>query len=582
MELSVGMDQITKLTTYTKRFRKQPNGYVVNNENRQVKIIGKSGEIPVIFNVPYAPVSDTFIDNWYAYSSLSKFEKELNLHPFGYQSFQEYEHTYQYNAFGTKSNPSDTQRKTVPVFEIKLASCNVSFADDPTDPINYAIITLTWGITSEITEQDFNLTFDYSNYSNDAAFIGDWTNKLGFDSGARIYPLSQYTPLAAPASIITAVDDVGVTKILGGTNVITAPTIKIYDTTTPGPNGTIKNNEIWIRPRANADAAVDTYKVSIAAGKYTVTELMTKLNEAKQNIPVIKGTNFYKWGPDEEDIRIDWNINKVYRAQDYTLTFFDLYEFGHCQPGTTGNSSLTQIKWDQTLGWLLGYRNLIAYNMLSSVATNQDTSIGYFKKNVYTVSADGTIVTLQGDTPVNVNIYNQLHVILDDYTSNHMTDGIITVSAPDANTKTQSYANRAAQRCDTTTGLRRPGVLNTDPAATDAQGRTAPPLTQNQMYAALAQNQVKSAMSNNPHLLYSSAPNLKDMFSLIPLKLSGLQVGQSYTEFGGTLQQSNRKYFGPVDIFRIGLKLISDRGDVVDLNNNDWSIGIICDVSIQA
>ena len=120
------------------------------------------------------------------------------------------------------------------------------------------------------------------------------------------------------------------------------------------------------------------------------------------------------------------------------------------------------------------------------------------------------------------------------------------------------------------------------PAATDAQGRTAPPLTQNQMYAALAQNQVKSAMSNNPHLLYSSAPNLKDMFSLIPLKLSGLQVGQSYTEFGGTLQQSNRKYFGPVDIFRIGLKLISDRGDVVDLNNNDWSIGIICDVSIQA
>jgi hypothetical protein len=109
----------------------------------------------------------------------------------------------------------------------------------------------------------------------------------------------------------------------------------------------------------------------------------------------------------------------------------------------------------------------------------------------------------------------------------------------------------------------------------------APLLTQNQLYAALATQQSRADLNNKVAKTQSPAPNVKDMFALVPLKLAGLQVGQSYTEFGGTLQQSNRKYYGPVNIRRIGLRLLSDRGDLVDLNNNDWSVGIICDISIQ-
>lgn len=203
-------------TTYTSRFLKQTNGYLVDNSNRKVKIKGNSGELDVVFYMPYAPTpvnptSSSFQGDWYVYPTLASFAAELNNNNYGFQSFQEIQHTYQYNPSGTKTYPTLTTQVTVPVYEIKLASCNVSFADDPTDPINYAIISLTWGITSEITEQDFNLTFDYTN----DAFIGDWTNKLGFDFGGRIYPLKDYTPLAAPAPIITAVNDVGVTVNLG-------------------------------------------------------------------------------------------------------------------------------------------------------------------------------------------------------------------------------------------------------------------------------------------------------------------------------------------------------------------------------
>jgi hypothetical protein len=292
------------------------------------------------------------------------------------------------------------------------------------------------------------------------------------------------------------------------------------------------------------------------------------------------------WCGDElENVRIDWNINKVYRAEDYTLTFFDLYEFGHCEPHTTGNSSLTTIRWDQTLGWLLGYRSLTTYNMTESVARSSDPDIGYSTTNVYTVRGDNRQVSVEGDTPVNVYLYNQLHVVLDDFTGNHMNDGIVTVAPPNAETTLPSYANRAQHRCDVQPGVRGaggkvvPGFVNTHP--TDTLGKSAPLLSENLLYAAAAKFQAQRNLQNNVAKTHSPSPNVKDMFALIPLKLPGLQVGQTYTEFGGTLQQNNRKYFGPVTIRRLGIKLVSDRGDVVDLNNNDWSVGIICDISIQ-
>jgi hypothetical protein len=223
--------------------------------------------------------------------------------------------------------------------------------------------------------------------------------------------------------------------------------------------------------------------------------------------------------------------------------------------------------------------------LYSSSASSNDFDVAYVNTNTYTSDAETSIVTLEGDTPVNINLYNQLHIVLDDFTSNHMNDGIITVAPPSVNTTMQSYASSAGKRCTVTTnGVREsvPGFINTDPASTDAQGRVPRLLTQNQVYSSLAQNQARIAIQNAIAKTYSPPPNVKDMFALIPLKLSGLTVGQSYTEFGGTLQQNNRKYYGPVNIRRIGLKLLSDRGTLVDLNNNDWSIGIICDISIQA
>ena len=73
----------------------------------------------------------------------------------------------------------------------------------------------------------------------------------------------------------------------------------------------------------------------------------------------------------------------------------------------------------------------------------------------------------------------------------------------------------------------------------------------------------------------SKAPTSADTFALIPIKRSGLNIGDIYVDFSGSLQDNKRIYFGPVDIDRMRIRLLDDRGFVVDLHGVDWCITLI-------
>ena len=58
-------------------------------------------------------------------------------------------------------------------------------------------------------------------------------------------------------------------------------------------------------------------------------------------------------------------------------------------------------------------------------------------------------------------------------------------------------------------------------------------------------------------------------------------VGDLFIEFGGSLQSNERTYFGPVAISRIHIKLLDDKGNVINLNDCNWSFSLICQVLYQ-
>ena len=80
---------------------------------------------------------------------------------------------------------------------------------------------------------------------------------------------------------------------------------------------------------------------------------------------------------------------------------------------------------------------------------------------------------------------------------------------------------------------------------------------------------------------YSAGPFSNDVFALVPMKVSGLANNSTYVEFGGTLQNQERAYFGPVNITRMAIQLMNDKGELVDLNGSNWSFSLICEQLYQ-
>ena len=78
-------------------------------------------------------------------------------------------------------------------------------------------------------------------------------------------------------------------------------------------------------------------------------------------------------------------------------------------------------------------------------------------------------------------------------------------------------------------------------------------------------------------------PTTSDVLAIIPLKnIQRLRDrGEPYVEFGGSLQTNKRIYFGPVDIDRLRVKLLDDKGNLVNLHGNDWSFTMIIEQLYQ-
>jgi hypothetical protein len=261
------------------------------------------------------------------------------------------------------------------------------------------------------------------------------------------------------------------------------------------------------------------------------------------------------------------NINKTFKAKDYSVVFYDESIFTKCSFGP--NSSTGTTTADTTLGWKMGFRENIMYNLTpDNLKTNISDGTTYYGNSVsnsYTYDANTGIATLTGDTSVNVNLYNYFLIVLDDYTQNHLNDGLITTVNADIDVSLPSYATKSSYKCIVPLDK----VAISDTTTHNNYNR----LTNAQVYSA---NQIlntqKTKYLNN---VYSSGPFIQDIFGIIPVKTAGLSYGQTYSEFGGTLQIQERVYFGPVNISRMTVRIMTDKGNILDLNNQNWSFSLI-------
>jgi hypothetical protein len=309
--------------------------------------------------------------------------------------------------------------------------------------------------------------------------------------------------------------------------------------------------------------------ITLASGVYSSTDLIEEINrqintsisepsyvdsfitivsDDKENVASFSNTLFsiVERSDGNKYVKMNANIIRTYDAQDYNLVFYDRVSFSKC---ITGASSVQNTTWDTTVGWIMGFREFTSYDLSAT----------------YDATLLNTVV--YGDTGVSTNLFNYFLLCLDDFNQNRLNDGLVTITGTDTGVPLPSYAKRSEFLCD--------------PVSGELVYNNTAGLTEKQIYAA---NEIANSGSNTDSIgssvstkSYGTGPYATDVFGLIPIKTSGLATGASFVEFGGTLQNQERSYFGPVNIQRMSVRLLSDRGNNVDLNNANWSFSLICE-----
>lgn len=267
---------------------------------------------------------------------------------------------------------------------------------------------------------------------------------------------------------------------------------------------------------------------------------------------------------------------------DAYFTFFDLtgtkscYESGSSPCSASSGQGQT---FNGTLGWLMGFRLPL-----------QPIFSGGNKPNAV------------------LNLYGTKYfiVVLDDYNQNHINNGLITITELSKTLSLPSYFNASQPYICTSNTTNLPIILDTDalgnlsnisPESSAALGTnldnlfnslqdkidfgtgniqqllpSAPrTLTQAQIYT------VNEIMKNRNKTISfrAKAPTNSDTFAMIPIKYGSMTTGQLYTEVSGQFQDNKRVYFGPVNIERMRIRLLDDRGNTIDLHGADWCVTII-------
>jgi hypothetical protein len=227
--------------------------------------------------------------------------------------------------------------------------------------------------------------------------------------------------------------------------------------------------------------------------------------------------------------------------------------------GGCDNNTTNQV--NNTLGWILGFREVC-----------------------YTIPDPA--VDLTAEAPLDLNGPKYLLLYLDDFNHNRTNKGLISIEDRDSKLDLPKYYKEGniqstnggvvviPPQCQNDTLEINNCPPETLPVKTPFYTQDLPrTITQAQQYSI---NEIIKNRKNTPNLKITP-PNPNNIFGVIPAKIQNLNFGEVLVENANSLTYNTRRYFGPVDIERIEVKLLDDKGNLVDLNGADWSFTLFSD-----
>lgn len=189
---------------------------------------------------------------------------------------------------------------------------------------------------------------------------------------------------------------------------------------------------------------------------------------------------------------------------------------------------------NNSLGWLMGFRKLDEYS--------------------------GTV---SGEAVSSLGGPKSFFLGLDDFNSNHVNNGLVSVDNVQSITNIPSY-----YRDDLDVSFNASGIPSfQDRSLTQAQRQTL-----NEVYNTRATQTITKLVS----------PIMPNIIASIPVSKKGGSFDDVLVASSSVLSNySLRVFFGPVNINRMRITLYDERGNVVNLNGSDWSLTLSCEFLYQ-
>lgn len=266
--------------------------------------------------------------------------------------------------------------------------------------------------------------------------------------------------------------------------------------------------------------------IYVEPGNYTPEQLIAEINN-QINIQITDSSLNFIYNNITQKVSID---------NDSTLNSFDFifYSPNGFKDARCAGCSVNSVE-NSNLGWTLGFR----------VVPDEDGNV------VVTVPP---MVNITLDAAIELYGPKYFLLVVDDFNQNHLNKGLINSVELGTKLSLPKYINLDNKTCD--------------PSFNQVIFSKSAPrkFTQAQLYT---MNSILDDRKENRKR--AIAPTTSDVLALIPIKKTTDDV---IIEYGLDLLQNKREYFGPVTIERIRVRLLDDKGNLVNLNNRDWSFSM--------
>lgn len=286
-------------------------------------------------------------------------------------------------------------------------------------------------------------------------------------------------------------------------------------------------------------------KIHITEGNYTpqnlITEIQNKITEAGLDISVNLVENILT-------SKIKFTNNDASACTIYFYKYDNslVYDIS-CTPGNNINNIVKINKYDQNLGYNLGFR-------ITNI-NEQDLKI--------TLDASGG--NKIADAPIDIIGTQYLTLVIDDFNYNHINNGGITIENKSNKIDLPSYYGTILQDISYIDASNQTAYLPTFPRK----------LTQSQIYSINEINSQKKEESNRT-VSYNNS-NIMAIIHLPSITLNEDNRGMSYNIEFNNQSLNTRIYFGPVCIEKLDISLYDDKGNILNLHGHDWSLTMIAE-----